>query len=122
ETDGEGAQALERLGRGFHGRAQIVERLAYALLEEREEQLVLAVEVLVETAQRLLRVIDDFLDRELGRPPLVDQRERRIHEALHALLGAAARRAQALRDRAMTPTGSVSLLRLIGSRHGSNHP
>ena len=118
ETDREGAQSLERLGLGLHGRAEILERLADALLEEREEQLVLAVEVLVEPSQRLLRAIDDLLDRELGRAPLVDQRERRIQESLDALLRAGARGAQALRDRALTPTGSVPVLQVVGFRHG----
>ena len=83
--------------------AEILERLADGLLEEREEQLVLAIEVLVEPSQRLLRAIDDLLDRELGRAPLVYQRETRIQDSLNALLRAGARGAQALRDRAPTP-------------------
>ena len=42
ETDREGAQSLERLGLRLGGRAEILDRLADALLEQREEQLVLA--------------------------------------------------------------------------------
>src|SRR5262249_31152135 len=72
---------------------------------------------LVEASQRLLRAIDDLLNRELGRAALVDQRERRIQQPLNALLGAGARRAQAFRDCALTPTGSVLVVHFIGSRH-----
>ena len=42
-------------------------------------------------AQRLLRAVDDLLDRELRRPLLVDQGEGRVQQSLHALLGARAR-------------------------------
>jgi hypothetical protein len=51
------------------------------------EELVLAVEVLVEATQRLLRAVDDLLDREVGGSLLVDQRECRIQVRLDALLG-----------------------------------
>ena len=70
-----------------HG-VQVVARLADGFLEQREEQLVLAVEVLVEPAHRLLGAVDDLLDRELGRPLFVHQRERGVEEALDPLLGA----------------------------------
>src|SRR4029079_7653588 len=96
-------------------------RLADAFFEEREEQLVLAVEGLVEPSQRLLGAIDDLLDRELGRAPLVDQRERRIQESLDALLRAGPRGAQALRDRALTPCRSVPVVKVIGFRHWKLH-
>src|SRR5262245_11867314 len=117
ETDREGAQARERLGLGLYGRTEILERLANALLEEREEQLVLAFEVLVEPAQGLLRAIDDLLDRELARAPFVDQRERRIQEALDALFGARARGLQTLRHRPVTPARRVSAFHLVHVRH-----
>ena len=67
--------------------ADVLDRLADGFLEEREQQLVLAVEVLVEPSQRLLRAVDDLLDRELARALVVDQLERRIQEALDTLLG-----------------------------------
>ena len=118
ETDREGAQPLERFGFGLDGLAEVLERLADDLLEQREQQLVLAVEVLVEPAQRLLRAIDDLLDRELGRALLVDQAERRVHQPLDALLGARARSAQAARDRPLTPTRRIAFLRVVGFRHG----
>src|SRR5262249_34679403 len=114
----EGAQARERIGLGVRGRAQIRERLADALFEEREQQLVLAVEMLVETAERLLRAIDDLLDREVARAPFVDQCERRIQQALDALFGARARRCQALGDRSVTPARFISTLQLIHACHG----
>ena len=86
--------------------AEVVGRLADRLLEQREQQLVLAVEVLVEAAQRLLRAVDDLLDRELGRALLVDQLERGVEEPLHALLGPRAGRVQAARDRTLAPPAS----------------
>ncbi len=58
------------------------DRLAHLLLEQREEQLVLAVEVLVEAAQRLLRPVDDLLHRELGRPLLGDDLAGGVQELL----------------------------------------
>ena len=68
-----------------HG-LQVIARFADGLLEQREKELVLAVEVLVEPAHRLLRAVDDLLDRELGRPFFVHQRERGVEEALDPLL------------------------------------
>ena len=121
ETDREGAKSLERLGLGLHGRAEILERLADALLEEREEQLVLALEVLVEPSQRLLRAIDDLLDRELGRAPLVDQRERRIQESLNALLRAGARGSSgSSRPRADASPVAFPSCRSSASRHAES--
>src|SRR5207244_9468610 len=77
------------------------------------QQLVLAVEVLVEAAQRLLRTVDDLLDRELGRAALVDQLEGGIEEALNALLRARPSGAQALRDGPMTPRGRALVIGFI---------
>src|SRR5262249_56436229 len=59
--------------------------------------------VLVEAAQRLLRTVDDLLDREVGRALLVDQLEGGIHESLDALLGTRARRVQAPRHGSLSP-------------------
>ena len=89
---------------------EVVGRLADRLLEQREEQLVLAVEVLVEAAQRLLRPVDDLLDRELGRALLVDQLERGVEEALDALLGAGAGGVQAAGDGPLAPGRRVRVL------------
>jgi hypothetical protein len=95
EADREGAKALDRLGLGFDGLADVLDRLPDGFLEEREQQLVLAVEVLVEPSQRLLRAVDDLLDRELGGALGIDQLERGIQESLDTLLGARAGGAQA---------------------------
>jgi len=66
---------------------------------------VLAVEVLIEATQRLLRAVDDLLDREVRRPPLRDELLRRVQEALHTLLGAQLRRAGGSLDGALAPGG-----------------
>ena len=112
-----GVQPRERLGFGLHGRADVLRRLAERLLEQREQQLVLAVEVLVEPAQRLLRAVDHLLDGELGRALLVDQLERGVQQALDALLGAGARGVEAARYRPLAPAGFVVLHHVVGSRH-----
>jgi signal transduction histidine kinase len=88
QADRECAQPLEWPGLRRDGLAQILDRLADALLEQREQELVLAIEIMVEAAQRLLRAVDDLLDRELARAGLVDQLERGIQEPLDLLLGA----------------------------------
>ena len=81
------AQPRKWLRFGIDHVFQVVDRLANGLLEQRKEQLVLAVEVLVEATQ-LLRPVDDLLDREVGGALLVDQLEGRIEVSLGALLSA----------------------------------
>src|SRR4029077_6970924 len=103
QPDRERAEAFGGIRRRLDDTSEVVGRLADGLLEEGEEQLILAVEVLVEPAQRLLRPVDDLLDRELGRPLIVDELERRVEEALDALLGPRACRVQAARDRPLPP-------------------
>ncbi len=62
------AEAVERVaGRG--GLADAIEEWIHLRFEEGEQQLVLAVEVLVEAPQRLLGAVDDLLDGELDRTP-----------------------------------------------------
>ncbi len=120
QADRERAQAVDRLRLGVDDAPEVVGRLPDRLLEQGEQQLGLAVEVLVEPAERLLRPVDDLLDRELGRALLVDERERGIEKALDAALGARAGRVQAARDRTLAPRGlgssgppgSTSLMRL----------
>ena len=114
-----GAEPLERIGLRVDGRADVVVRLADGLLEQGEHELVLAVEVLVEAAQRLLRAVDDLLDRELGRALLVDQLERGVEEALHALLGAGAGRVEAAGNRAFAPGRLVRVGLGVDSCHVS---
>ena len=52
------------------------------LLEQGEEQVVLARERLVEAAERELRPVDDVLDREREPTGLVEQLHRGLHEAV----------------------------------------
>src|SRR5262245_23850010 len=117
QADGEGAQPRQRLGLGGDRGAEVLDRLAHALLEQREQQLVLAVEVLVEPAQRLLRAVDHLLDRELAGALLVDQGEGRLQQTLDALLRARTRGAQAPRDRSLAPAGVVLVLRVVALGH-----
>ena len=97
-------QPVERIADGGHP-PDTGDGLAHLLFEQREQELVLAVEVLVEAAQRLLRPVDDLLDRELGRALLVDDLAGRVQELLHADGGALAGRASGPFDRSITPDG-----------------
>ena len=106
----------ERVGLRLDDRAEVVGRLADRLLEQREQQLVLAVEVLVEAAQRLLRPVDHLLDRELGRALLVDELERGVEEPLDALLGPRPGGVQAARDRPLAPRGLGHVLGCLDVR------
>ncbi len=103
QPDRERAELVDRVGRRLDDEPQVVGGFAHGLLEQREQQLVLAVEVLVEAAQRLLRPVDDLLDRELGRALLVDQREGGVEEALDPLLGPGAGGVEAPRHRSLAP-------------------
>ena len=116
ETKREGAESRERIRFGRDDLADVVPGLADGFLEQGEHQFVLAVEVLVEAAQRLLRPVDDLLDRELGRAFLVDQLERGIEEALHPLLGAGTGRVHAAGDGALAP-GRLARVGGIDSGH-----
>ena len=59
-----------------------VDRDTHLLLEQGEQELVLAVEVLVEAAQRLARPVDDLLHGEVDRSLLGDDLARRVEELL----------------------------------------
>ena len=86
--DDEHAQALEWVVDLVHQDAELLGRRGDRLLEQGQEELVLALEVLVEGPQRLARPLHHLLDGEVlvvrGRHEL----ERRVQEALHALLRA----------------------------------
>ena len=112
EPDRERVQALQRFGLRLDHGAQVVGGFADRLFEQREQELVLAVEVLVEAAHRLLRPVDHLLDRELGRALLVDQLERGVEEALDPLLRTRARAVEAARDGSLPPIG------FVGARRG----
>ena len=69
------------------GSGDLVSGAAERVLEEGEEQFVLAVKVLVEAAQRLAGAIDDFLYGEVGGALLGDDHMSCVEEPLDALLG-----------------------------------
>ena len=60
---------------------------AHRLLEQGQQQLVLAGEVLVEAAQRLAGALHDLLDREVLALGAAHQLEGGVEEPLHPLLG-----------------------------------
>ena len=80
-------QPLERDVERVDDLLQVVGGGAHGLLEEGEEQLVLAGEVLVEAAQRLAGALDDLLDGELLAVRAGHQLEGGVEEALDTLLG-----------------------------------
>ena len=69
----------------------------------------LAVEVLVEAAQRLARPVDDLLHREVGVVLLGNDRLGGVEESLHPLLGPELRRPGGALDRALLPGGLLDL-------------
>src|SRR5437667_12475969 len=73
ETDREGTETTNGVGLGVDRVAEVGGRLEDGVFEQCQEELVLAVEVLVEATQRLLRAVDDLLDREVGAALLVDE-------------------------------------------------
>src|SRR5439155_24537878 len=79
--DAEDVQSLERVCLGRHDLVELLNRGADGVFEQREQQFVLAVEVLVEAAQRLPGLLDDLLDGEVL--AALHQVERGIEEALH---------------------------------------
>jgi hypothetical protein len=74
---------------------------------------VLAVELQIETAQRLPRPVDDLLHREIGAALLDDDRLRGVEEPLNALSGPQLRRLDGAFDRALLPGGLFAR-----ARHG----
>ena len=85
--DDEAVQALERVvlaGDLAHAGGR---RRADRLLEQRQQQLVLAPEVLVEAAQRLAGALDDLLHGEVLARAGVHQLNGGVEEALDAALG-----------------------------------
>ena len=66
---------------------QVLGGRPHRLLEQGQQQLVLAREVLVEAAQRLAGALDHVLDGELLAGVVLHQLERGVEEALHPLLG-----------------------------------
>ena len=85
-------QAVKRLLLILDASSQLVRRRAHGLLEQGEQELLLPAEVLVEAPQRLARLLDDVLDREvLAGLAVAEKVESGVDEALDAVLGAHAR-------------------------------
>ena len=104
--DAEDVQPLERVGLRRQHLVEMHDRRTDGVLEEREEQLVLAVEILVEAAQRLAGALDDLLDREVV--AVLHEVECRVEEALDPGLGPCPRRVEDARD------GEVAAGRAVG--------
>ena len=100
---------------------QVVRSGAHRLLEQRKKELVLAGEVLVEAPERLARPLHDLLDREVLARLAVHEVERRVEEALHALLGPGPSRVERPCDGELPPTARTSGRRALGRRFVSRH-
>ena len=88
----------------------------HELLEQGEQELVLAAEVLVEAAQRLAGALDDLLDGEVLAGVLGHQLHGRVEEALHSVLRAGAGRIERAGDGELTPRGGGVGGRGLGNR------
>src|SRR5439155_17768289 len=117
----EAVQPLERLLLGADSIAELVGRRPDGLLEQRQQQLLLAAEVLVEAAQRLPRLLDHVLDGEvLSGFAVAQQLEGGIDEALHAVLGPDPSGVQRPGDGLLPPAGGGRLgSRLVGGHAGN---
>ncbi len=76
------------VGLGVGGGGDLGGGAAQRVFEQGEQELVLAVEVLVEAAQRLAGAVDDFLNGEVGGALFGDDGLGGVQEPLDALLGA----------------------------------
>ncbi len=86
--DHEPMDALERIALVVDLLAQVLRRRADGLLEQGEQQLVLAAEVLIEEPEGLAGAFDDFVHGEVTAGfPLVHQFEGGIQKSLEAVLG-----------------------------------
>jgi hypothetical protein len=102
--------------------AQVLGRRADRLLEQRQQQLVLAVEVLVEAAKRLPGPFHHLLDGEFPTRGAVHQLLGGVEEALHAALGPFPGRPERPRHGMLTPArghpGLRGTVRRVVRRHG----
>src|SRR5436190_1222681 len=94
----------------------------HGLLEQGEQQLLLAAEVLIEAPQRLPRLLDDVLHGEvLTGGALAQQVEGGVDEALHAALGAHPGGVERPRHGLLAPTGGRRFGGGLVGGHAGNH-
>ena len=102
--DHEPVDALQRVGLLVDLLAEELRRRAHGLLEQGQQQLVLAAEVLVEEAQRLTGALDHLVHGEVApRLALVHQLEGGVEEPLQAVLRPGPGREQRPRHGLLTP-------------------
>ncbi len=112
--DDEAVQPLERGALLGELVLEALGRRADRLVEERQQQLVLAGEVLVEAAQRLPGAVHDLLDREVTAGLGAGQElEAGVEEALHPALAPDTGRVEGAGNRQIPPAH-----RGVGSRSG----
>jgi hypothetical protein len=112
-------QPFERVVLVVDDLAELLGGGPHRLLEEGEQQLVLAGEVLVEAPQRLAGVLDDLLDRELPVRGGLHELEGGVEEALHPLLRPSSGRVERTGHGELAPTGGGVVRRGVG--HGIVH-
>src|SRR5205085_7312396 len=100
---------------------ELIRCRADGLLEERQQQLLLPAEVLVEAPQRLPRLLDHVLDGEvLPRLAVAQQLEGGVDEALHAVLGPHPCRVERSGHSLLPPAGGGRFgCRLVGGHTGN---
>jgi hypothetical protein len=108
----EAVEPLERIALAGDLVPQVLGRGPYRLLEQRQEQLMFAAEVLVEASERLARPIDDLLDREVLPRSGVEQLDGGVEEALHPGLGPQPGGIQRARHCLLSPAEVVGLQRI----------
>ncbi len=82
----EGAEPVDHRARLADDGAHLERGGVHGLLVHRHQQMLLALERLVEAAERLLRTLHDLLHREVESALLVDQVGRGVEEPLHPML------------------------------------
>ena len=114
--DQEGAQPVHRVVDAVDGVGEVQRGRPDRLLEERQQELVLAGEVLVEAPQRLTRALDDLLDGEVLVLRRAHELEGGVEESLHPLLGPSAGRVERPGDGEVAPAAAVAGRLLWGHR------
>src|SRR5207248_6414252 len=119
--DHEAVEPIERLLLVLDPIPELVRGRADGLLEQRQQQLLLPAEVLVEAPQRLSRLLDHVLDGEvLPWRAVAQQLEGGVDEALHAALGPHSCGVERPRYSLLPPAGGGRFgCRLVGGHVGN---